>query len=87
MDDPRDPVAPVPGPPGPPTRGEQVLVGTVTAEAGCVLLLVGGRRWALTGAATDLEVGTKVEVRGTVGGAPYGCPALATLRVTTVRRL
>ena len=53
-----------------------VLTGTVSRADGCVILDVGGRRWALTGvSAARLADGQHVTVRGRPVAVPAGCDA------------
>lgn len=75
------PAAPAPGTPlpsgdvpGPLPWGARTLTGVVERSGDCTMLLVGQRRWALTGrAAAALSPGTKVTVRGNLATRPAGC--------------
>jgi hypothetical protein len=67
---------PLPGP-------ERRLTGTVTRSAGCTVLVVGTRRWALVGhGVTTLADGTLMRVTGTLTTVPTGCAADMALSVT-----
>ncbi|MGN9810108.1 hypothetical protein ACTMSW_12215 [Micromonospora sp. BQ11] len=60
--------------PGPLPFGERTLTGIVERAGDCTMLLVGERRWALTGdAATSLRPGSRVTVRGAVAPMPPAC--------------
>ncbi|MFI7576030.1 hypothetical protein [Micromonospora sp. NPDC049497] len=60
--------------PGPLPFGERTLTGTVERVGDCTMLLVGERRWALTGdAAATLRPGSRVTVRGAVAPLPPAC--------------
>lgn len=73
------PRTPAPAPPsgdvpGPLPWGARTLTGVVERSGDCTMLLVGRRRWALTGpAAAALSPGTKVTVRGSLTTRPAGC--------------
>ncbi|MFI5486187.1 hypothetical protein ACIBXA_17805 [Micromonospora echinaurantiaca] len=71
---------PVPSPsgsgevPGPLPFGARTLTGTVERAGDCTMLLVGERRWALTGdVAAALRPGARVTVRGNVAPRPAAC--------------
>ena len=52
------------------------LTGTVERVDGCTILVVGARRWALTGAlAGSLAVGSRVTVTGNLTQMPASCSA------------
>ncbi|RSM69493.1 hypothetical protein DMB66_10870 [Actinoplanes sp. ATCC 53533] len=60
--------------PGPLPWGARTLTGVVERSGECTMLLVGGRRWALTGPeAAALSPGAKVTVRGNLTTRPAGC--------------
>ncbi|MEW2385972.1 DUF5818 domain-containing protein [Micromonospora sp. NPDC047707] len=60
--------------PGPLPFGARTLTGTVERAGECTMLLVGERRWALSGdAAAALRPGARVTVRGTIAPLPAGC--------------
>lgn len=68
------PPAPSGDVPGPLPWGARTLTGVVERSGDCTMLLVGGRRWALTGpAAAALSPGAKVTVRGNLTTRPAGC--------------
>ncbi|MDM4719082.1 hypothetical protein QTQ03_05530 [Micromonospora sp. WMMA1363] len=54
--------------------GPRTLTGTVERAGDCTMLLVGERRWALTGeAAAALRPGTRVTIRGNLAPRPAAC--------------
>ncbi|MDO3704950.1 DUF5818 domain-containing protein [Micromonospora sp. C28SCA-DRY-2] len=60
--------------PGPLPFGARTLTGTVERDGECTMLLVGERRWALTGeVAAALRPGARVTVRGNVAPRPAAC--------------
>ncbi len=60
--------------PGPLPFGARTLTGVVERAGDCTMLVVGKRRWALTGgAAGALVPGAKVTVRGNLAARPPGC--------------
>jgi hypothetical protein len=60
--------------PGPLPWGSRTLTGVVERSGDCTMLVVGQRRWALTGkAAATLVPGAKVTVRGSLTTRPAGC--------------
>ncbi|SCG48359.1 hypothetical protein GA0070609_2058 [Micromonospora echinaurantiaca] len=60
--------------PGPLPFGARTLTGTVERAGDCTMLLVGERRWALTGeVAAALRPGARVTVRGNVAPRPAAC--------------
>ncbi|MER7457670.1 DUF5818 domain-containing protein [Micromonospora sp. NPDC126480] len=60
--------------PGPLPFGARTLTGTVERVGDCTMLLVGGRRWALTGdVAAALSPGDRVTVRGHLAPRPAAC--------------
>ncbi|WBB68610.1 DUF5818 domain-containing protein [Micromonospora sp. WMMD812] len=60
--------------PGPLPWGGRTLTGTVERDGGCTMLLVGERRWALTGdVAAGLTPGDRVTVHGGVAPRPAAC--------------
>ncbi|MGN9779630.1 hypothetical protein ACTMS0_28325 [Micromonospora sp. H33] len=60
--------------PGPLPFGERRLTGTVERAGDCTMLLVGERRWALTGdVAAGLRPGARVTVRGNLATRPAAC--------------
>ena len=60
--------------PGPLPWGARTLTGVVERSGDCTMLLVGRRRWALTGpAAAAISPGAKVRVRGNLTTRPAGC--------------
>ncbi|TDC43855.1 hypothetical protein [Micromonospora sp. KC213] len=71
------------GAPPPPSGGEipgglpwggRTLTGTVKRSGGCTMLVVGTRRWALTGAAAEaLNPGDRVTVHGALAPRPAAC--------------
>jgi hypothetical protein len=64
--------------PGPLPWGPRTLTGIVERSGDCTLLLVGGRRWALTGeAAATLSQGDRVTVRGSLTTRSAACADLA----------
>jgi len=68
------PSAPSGDVPGPLPWGARTLTGVVERSGDCTMLLVGRRRWALTGpAAAALSPGAKVTVRGNLTTRPAGC--------------
>ena len=67
---------PLPGP-------DRRLTGTVTRSDGCIVLVVGARRWALVGhGVTALTDGARMRVTGTPTTLPAGCTADMALSVT-----
>jgi hypothetical protein len=67
---------PLPGP-------ERRLTGTVSRSGGCVVLVVGERRWALVGAAAaGLTSGARMRVTGAMAAVPAGCDADMAVAVT-----
>lgn len=80
--------APPPGGAGAPTTGatvwptgevphdpmQRTLTGTVQRAGGCTVLVVGERRWPLTGAlAGSLTVGSRMTVTGNLAALPESC--------------
>ncbi|PZF99044.1 hypothetical protein [Micromonospora deserti] len=60
--------------PGPLPWGGRTLTGTVERVDGCTVLLVGERRWALTGAAAAaLRPGDRITVHGGLTPRPAAC--------------
>ncbi|NJP34037.1 DUF5818 domain-containing protein [Micromonospora thermarum] len=60
--------------PGPLPFGARTLTGTVERVGECTMLLVGERRWALSGEeAAALRPGARVTVRGAIAPLPAGC--------------
>jgi hypothetical protein len=60
--------------PGPLPWGTRTLTGVVERSGDCTMLVVGRRRWALTGPkAAALSPGEKVTVRGSLDTRPAGC--------------
>jgi hypothetical protein len=60
--------------PGPLPWGGRTLTGVVERSGDCTMLLVGGRRWALTGeAAATLSPGERVTVQGSLTTRPAAC--------------
>lgn len=60
--------------PGPLPFGERTLTGTVQRVGHCTMLVVGERRWALTGdVAAALRPGVRVTVRGNLAPRPAAC--------------
>ena len=54
----------------------RTLTGSVERSGGCTVLVVGARRWALTGAlAGSLTVGSRVTVTGNLIQVPDSCSA------------
>ncbi|SCL36633.1 hypothetical protein GA0070616_5538 [Micromonospora nigra] len=54
--------------------GGRTLTGTVERDGDCLMLLVGARRWALTGdAARGLTAGQRVTVQGSLTTRPATC--------------
>ncbi len=86
---PAAPPAPSGDVPGPLPWGARTLTGVVERSGDCTMLLVGKRRWALTGpAAAALRPGDKVTVRGSLTTRPAACgdqDLAQTVAVTRVR--
>ena len=60
--------------PGPLPFGARTLTGIIERAGDCTMLVVGKRRWALTGKAIGtLTAGAKVTVRGNLAARPPGC--------------
>jgi hypothetical protein len=69
-----DPTLPSGDVPGPLPFGARTLTGIVERSGDCTMLVVGKRRWALTGEAIGTLVpGAKVTVRGNLAARPIGC--------------
>ncbi|WP_229075068.1 hypothetical protein [Actinoplanes sp. DH11] len=83
-----------PAPPGPGElpgglpHGDRTLTGVVEQAGGCTLLLVGERRWSLTGTpAETLTAGARVTVTGQVTTAAADCAGPDVVRALVVRRV
>ena len=74
--------------PGPLPWGSRTLTGVVERSGDCTMLLVGRRRWALTGPmAAALSPGEKVTVRGSLDTRPAGCGDLDLAQTVAVARV
>ena len=68
-------------------HGDRTLTGVVEESGGCLLLVVGTRRWALTGTAAEaLAAGARVTVTGQVTTTGAGCRDPEVTRTLIVRR-
>ncbi|TWJ22165.1 DUF5818 domain-containing protein [Micromonospora endolithica] len=74
--------------PGPLPFGNRTLTGTVERAGECTVLVVGARRWALTGdPVAALRPGSRVTVRGAVTPMPASCTDPELTQAVAVNRV
>lgn len=67
-------------------KGRRSLTGTVSRDGACIILLVAGKGWSLSGAPAErLADGDHVRVTGTVATVRAACPSDHALVVTRVQ--